>query len=87
MNHLIDIMGINIIINHLWLKIMKIKDHYVFYRDNFINDQVGFEPMFPKIHPRFVGWWSGQRKRGTSDDSTQIGPDKIEGETLDHKEV
>jgi hypothetical protein len=24
------------------------KDHYDFYRDNLINDQVGFEPMFPK---------------------------------------
>jgi hypothetical protein len=64
------------------------KDHYDFYRDNFINDQVGFGPMFPKIHLRFVGWWSGQRqKRGTSNDSTQIGPDTIDGETLDHMEV
>jgi hypothetical protein len=25
-------------------------DHYDLYRDNFINDQVGFEPMFPKIN-------------------------------------
>jgi hypothetical protein len=40
-----------------------IKDHYDFYRDNFINDQVGFEPMFPKIIPRFVGWLSGHGKR------------------------
>jgi hypothetical protein len=34
------------------------KDHYDFYRDNFINDRVGFEPMFPKTIPRFVGWLS-----------------------------
>jgi hypothetical protein len=24
------------------------KDHEDFYRDNFINDQVGFGPMFPE---------------------------------------
>jgi hypothetical protein len=64
------------------------KDRYDFYRDNFINDQVGFGPMFPKTFPRSVGRWSGQRqKRGTSNDSTQIGPDTIDGETLDHMEV
>jgi hypothetical protein len=39
------------------------KDHYDFYRDNLINDQVGFEPMFPKTNPRFVGWWQGHGKR------------------------
>jgi hypothetical protein len=65
-----------------------IKDHYDLYRDNFINDQVGFEPMFPKIIPRFVGWWSGQEhKRGISNDSTQLGPKTPIGETLDLKEV
>ena len=53
-----------------------IKDHYDFYLDNFINDQVGLEPMFPNTIPHFVEWSSGQRqKRGTSNDSTQIGPD------------
>jgi len=63
-------------------------DRYDLYRDNFINDQVGFEPMFPKIIPRFVGWWSGQeQKRGLSNDSTQIGPKTPIGETLDLKEV
>jgi len=63
-------------------------DHYDLYRDNFINDQVGFEPMFPKIIPRFVGWWSGQeQKRGISNDSSHIGPDNSEWGTLDHKEV
>jgi len=36
-----------------------IKDHYDFYRDNLINDQVGFEPMFPKTNPRFVGCGQG----------------------------
>jgi hypothetical protein len=65
-----------------------IKDHYDLYRDNFINDQVGFEPMFPKIIPRFVGWWSGLgQKRGISNDSTQISPKTPVGETLDLKEV
>jgi hypothetical protein len=27
-----------------------INNHYDIYRDNFINDQVGFESMFPKIN-------------------------------------
>jgi len=44
-------------------KIIIMKNHYGFYRDNLINDQVGFEPMFPKIHPHYVGWWSGHGKR------------------------
>jgi hypothetical protein len=63
------------------------KDHYDFYRDNLINDQVGFEPMFPKTNPRFVGWWSGHGKRGKSNDSKQIGPDTMGWGTLDHMEV
>jgi hypothetical protein len=47
------------------------EDHYYFYRDSFINDCVGFGPMFPKDHSLFVGWLSGLgKKRGTKDDST-----------------
>ena len=26
------------------------EDHYDFYRDNFINDQVGLDSMFPESH-------------------------------------
>jgi tRNA A37 threonylcarbamoyladenosine biosynthesis protein TsaE len=38
------------------------KVHYDFYRVNFINDQVGFEPMFPEPS-RIVGWSSGHGER------------------------
>jgi hypothetical protein len=27
-----------------------IKDHYDFYRDNFINDQIDLDSMFPEHH-------------------------------------
>ena len=41
------------------------KDHYDFYRDNLINDQVGFEPMFSEPHSAHI---SSQAKGSGSED-------------------
>jgi hypothetical protein len=66
---------------------MMIKDHYGFYRDNFINDQVGLEPMFPEPSALCRVVVRAWQESGNSNDSSQIGPDTTEWETDDHKEV
>ena len=41
-------------------------DHHDFYRDNFINDQVGFESDVSQNLPRFIGGGQGTAKDGTN---------------------
>jgi hypothetical protein len=43
-------------------KLMIIKDHEDFYRDNFINDPVSLGAMFPEPSA-LCGWWSRHDER------------------------
>ena len=53
---------------------MIINDHYVFYRVNFINDQVGFEPMFPETSALCRMVLRAWQERGSSNDSLLMEP-------------
>jgi hypothetical protein len=65
------------------------KDHYDFYYDNFINDQVGLGSMFPKslfgVHAD--GGQGMAIERDLDAIFTNLGPATAGRETLDLKEV
>ncbi len=63
------------------------KDHYDFYYDNFINDQVVFEPMFPEPSALCRVMVRTLAKDWDENDSSQIGLTISAREALDLKEV
>ncbi|VVB71666.1 Uncharacterised protein [uncultured archaeon] len=62
-------------------------DHYDFYHDNFINDQVGFGPMFPEPSALCRMMVRTLAKDRDENDSSQIGLAISGREALDLKEV
>jgi hypothetical protein len=57
-----DIFLIYSAFNQSYQKLMIIKDHEDFYRDNFINDPVSLGAMFPEPSA-LCGWWSRHDER------------------------